>query len=221
MVVNGQIFCPVCGKKFPDKSSLALHAATHNIERSTTCKSCGAVFGTKGELTVHIVKYQGTCDPTKSGSVKCATCGEQCPSLVALKIHRRQNHPSPDEAIPPTEAADSHLPPSISQQNHKRGFQCDYCGKNFNCRSNLRDHLVVHTGEKPYPCDICGKTFSFVHNMKTHRLTHNQGRQELCPYCSKSYKSKISLYYHMKKGNCRGLSTTEVGLFNCVLLYFL
>ncbi|KAK7069434.1 hypothetical protein SK128_024538 [Halocaridina rubra] len=46
--------------------------------------------------------------------------------------------------------------------------------------------------------------------MKTHRLTHNEGRNEVCPYCDKAYKSKISLYYHMKKGNCRGLSTKEV-----------
>ncbi|XP_050697924.1 uncharacterized protein LOC126986129 isoform X2 [Eriocheir sinensis] len=190
------ISCGVCGQTFPDRPSLKAHTVTHggSTERSNKCESCSVEFASKSELTRHIVKYQGTCNPNKSEGVRCATCGEDLPTLEALKVHRRTAHPTPE----------------VTPGSGKKGFECDYCGKTFNCRSNLRDHLVVHTGEKPYPCDICGKSFSFIHNMKTHRLTHNEGRNEVCPYCDKAYKSKISLYYHMKKGNCKGLSTKEV-----------
>ncbi|XP_066983660.1 uncharacterized protein [Macrobrachium rosenbergii] len=189
--------CHLCGQGFSDRPSLKAHIVTHggSAERSNKCETCNIEFVSKSELTRHIVKYQGTCNPNKSAEgVRCATCGEDLANLEALKEHRRTAHPTPD----------------LSAGSGKKGFECDYCGKTFNCRSNLRDHLVVHTGEKPYPCDICGKSFSFIHNMKTHRLTHNEGRNEVCPYCDKAYKSKISLYYHMKKGNCRGLSTKEV-----------
>ncbi|XP_071523711.1 uncharacterized protein [Panulirus ornatus] len=188
--------CNMCSQGFTDRASLKAHALTHggSTERSNKCESCACEFPSKSELTRHIVKYQGTCNPNKSEGVRCATCGEDLPNLEALKDHRRTAHPTPE----------------VTPGSGKKGFECDYCGKTFNCRSNLRDHLVVHTGEKPYPCDICGKSFSFIHNMKTHRLTHNEGRNEVCPYCDKAYKSKISLYYHMKKGNCRGLSTKEV-----------
>nr|XP_045598617.1 zinc finger protein 852-like isoform X2 [Procambarus clarkii]XP_045598618.1 zinc finger protein 852-like isoform X2 [Procambarus clarkii] len=188
--------CNVCSQGFSDRAALKTHALSHGgtTERASKCESCACEFPSKSELTRHIVKYQGTCNPNKSEGVKCATCGEDLPTLEALKEHRRTAHPTPE----------------MTPGSGKKGFECDYCGKTFNCRSNLRDHLVVHTGEKPYPCDICGKSFSFIHNMKTHRLTHNEGRNEVCPYCDKAYKSKISLYYHMKKGNCRGLSTKEV-----------
>ncbi|XP_069938610.1 uncharacterized protein [Cherax quadricarinatus] len=188
--------CNVCSQGFSDRAALKSHALSHGsaMERASKCESCACEFPSKSELTRHIVKYQGTCNPNKSEGVKCATCGEDLPTLEALKEHRRTAHPTPE----------------VTAGSGKKGFECDYCGKTFNCRSNLRDHLVVHTGEKPYPCDICGKSFSFIHNMKTHRLTHNEGRKEVCPYCDKAYKSKISLYYHMKKGNCRGLSTKEV-----------
>ncbi|XP_064101733.1 gastrula zinc finger protein xFG20-1-like [Macrobrachium nipponense] len=189
--------CHLCGQGFSDRPSLKAHIVTHggSAERSNKCETCNVEFVSKSELTRHIVKYQGTCNPNKSAEgVRCATCGEDLANLEALKEHRRTAHPTPD----------------LNAGSGKKGFECDYCGKTFNCRSNLRDHLVVHTGEKPYPCDICGKSFSFIHNMKTHRLTHNEGRNEVCPYCDKAYKSKISLYYHMKKGNCRGLSTKEV-----------
>ncbi|CAL4065787.1 unnamed protein product, partial [Meganyctiphanes norvegica] len=188
--------CQVCGQGFPEPTALKQHILTHSTgpEKAPRCESCGTEFPSKNELTRHIVKYQGTCNPNKTESVRCVTCNMELANLEALKEHRKTQHPSSE----------------VSNGNIKKGFECDYCGKNFNCRSNLRDHLVVHTGEKPYPCDICGKSFSFIHNMKTHRLTHNEGRTELCPYCDKSYKSKISLYYHMKKGNCRGLSNTQV-----------
>ncbi|MPC17787.1 Zinc finger protein 333 [Portunus trituberculatus] len=102
-------------------------------------------------------------------------------------------------------------------------FECQVCGLDFTMVQELKRHMMTHSGGSVFSCSVCGQTFpdrptlkahtvthGFIHNMKTHRLTHNEGRNEVCPYCDKAYKSKISLYYHMKKGNCKGLSTKEV-----------
>ncbi|KAK7926279.1 hypothetical protein WMY93_008589 [Mugilogobius chulae] len=40
------------------------------------------------------------------------------------------------------------------------GFLCTECGRTFNSHSNLRIHLNVHTGARPYSCCDCGKSFS-------------------------------------------------------------
>ncbi|KAB5587155.1 hypothetical protein PHYPO_G00009630 [Pangasianodon hypophthalmus] len=40
------------------------------------------------------------------------------------------------------------------------GFLCPECGRVFNSHSNLRVHLNVHTGARPYTCSDCGKSFS-------------------------------------------------------------
>lgn len=65
-----------------------------------------------------------------SESLRCATCGDEMPTLEALKEHRRIAHPPSPTGDP-------------ARAGMKKGFQCDYCGKNFSCRSNLRDHLVM------------------------------------------------------------------------------
>ena len=36
-------------------------------------------------------------------------------------------------------------------------FICEICQKNFLFRSKLKEHLMIHTGEKPYVCGICDK----------------------------------------------------------------
>ncbi|ROT76944.1 hypothetical protein C7M84_004432 [Penaeus vannamei] len=120
--------CNMCGQGFPDRPSLKTHTLSHGLstERSNKCESCAMEFPSKSELTRHIVKYQGTCNPNKNESVRCATCGEDLPTLEALKDHRRTAHPTPE----------------VAPGSGKKGFECDYCGKTFNCRSNLRDHLV-------------------------------------------------------------------------------
>ena len=33
---------------------------------------------------------------------------------------------------------------------------CNICGKSFVKKTNLKHHLMLHRGEKPWKCHICG-----------------------------------------------------------------
>uniref|UniRef100_A0A1I8FLC8 C2H2-type domain-containing protein n=1 Tax=Macrostomum lignano TaxID=282301 RepID=A0A1I8FLC8_9PLAT len=39
-------------------------------------------------------------------------------------------------------------------------YPCEYCGKRFHQKSDMKKHTYIHTGEKPYRCSECGKAFS-------------------------------------------------------------
>uniref|UniRef100_A0A3P8WNG3 Zinc finger protein 708-like n=1 Tax=Cynoglossus semilaevis TaxID=244447 RepID=A0A3P8WNG3_CYNSE len=84
---------------------------------------------------------------------------------------------------------------------------CDFCGKEFKCRSQLHLHLQTHTGERPHLCDICGRKFARPHQLKRHKiLIHSNqviGEENLasdssytCSVCGKRLKSEAHLMAH-------------------------
>ncbi|KAI8481707.1 negative regulation of dendritic cell differentiation [Branchiostoma belcheri] len=53
-------------------------------------------------------------------------------------------------------------------RRHEQRFECHVCYMKFTRSETLRDHMNIHTGEKPYSCKFCHKKFRHQRNLRTH-----------------------------------------------------
>lgn len=49
-------------------------------------------------------------------------------------------------------------------------LECTYCGKQFPFASKLREHIRMHTGERPYSCPLCPYEAARSHHLRRHLL---------------------------------------------------
>ena len=84
-----------------------------------------------------------------------------------------------------------------------QNFHCNYCPKSFGQLGNLRDHIYIHTGERPRICDVCNRTFIQLSHLNRHKVSHvSEERPYICGGCKKEYVSPQDVRDHLKT-KCR------------------
>uniref|UniRef100_A0A336LW72 CSON006329 protein n=1 Tax=Culicoides sonorensis TaxID=179676 RepID=A0A336LW72_CULSO len=87
-------------------------------------------------------------------------------------------------------------------KRNKPTFICEYCGKSYVRKDNLKLHIISHqeTSQEPqniHICPICNSKFYYKSTYQNHLTTvHSNNRSFKCDLCDKSYKRQDSLNQH-------------------------
>ncbi|XP_022655702.1 zinc finger and BTB domain-containing protein 17-like isoform X2 [Varroa destructor] len=149
---------------------------------STKCILCMALFKTTGELKAHmeIVHAKGRRQAkTRVTPVEETDSRKKAPTpLVREGAEAKPRRRKPRQA---------------GNLGH---HECHFCHKRFQQMGHLRNHVRLHTGERPFVCDMCGKEFSQSGHLVSHINSHTNTRPYECQYCQKRFTQSGHLRNH-------------------------
>lgn len=189
--------CDICGFKCPSRRRLKEHLdRKHGSEYKYDCEYCGKKFKVKSDMRLH-VRFKH-----KESPIICDVCGKTCSNSNSLYVHQKWAHFKPKyeceickRRMVTQENLDQHI---LLQHERRESFVCEECGKSFSENHRLKQHMMTHTGDRPYDCHICGKAFARRTAYRQHLLIHTGKRPYICDICGKAFTQKPGLICHRK-----------------------
>lgn len=134
--------CQLCDKSFSQPAGLAVH------QREVHDKGLKDYPCRKCEkiLKSYIERYNHEWLHDNPNGKGCDICGHICKSRAYFHHHKRSVHGT--------------------------GHICTVCGYQTTTIQFLKQHMVKHTGDKPYKCN-CGQVFAWKRTMDDHIKKHH------------------------------------------------
>lgn len=168
---TGSIPCDACDKVFRSNNAKNEHYAyIHMKVKRHRCTQCPETFRNYFQRTKHISLIHGM----KLKEFKCDLCPKVFTVSGKLRVHVRYAH-----------------------LKEKR-YACDVCEWKFYATSELKQHMVTHSGERKYQCNVCKKSYARKYTLCEHMRIHDNDRRFVCTVCGKTYAQSCSLKHHSK-----------------------
>ena len=86
---------------------------------------------------------------------------------------------------------------STSLTHSGKLYSCNLCERSFDKISNMKQHVLLHTGEKPFSCEQCGKEFRRKYHLNKHKLLHTGEKPHRCELCGAAFRRVHHLSQHV------------------------
>ena len=86
----------------------------------------------------------------------------------------------------------------------KKKHPCEICGKSYLGADGLKQHKLIHLGEKNWVCDICPKRFLTIHKLNEHKMSHSEKKRFQCEICGFETNKKFNLQKHINNRHFDG-----------------
>ncbi|XP_049310200.1 uncharacterized protein LOC105229814 [Bactrocera dorsalis] len=179
--------CKVCGEAVLGKDNIMKHAAEkHEGKGAYQCQFCNKFFLRLNYLEMHRT-YGCAANPNRARPL-CDFCGRKFCQPQKLKAHIKRMHSGSRAALQ-----------RHSKEVHSRNstvVSCPRCQKLFQNRSNLKIHMLTHSGVRPFKCSEpeCNAAFTTKQCLQFHYKKVHNYTQEQMPRIERSVAYTFDAY---------------------------
>ncbi|KAM6037362.1 zinc finger protein 131-like isoform 2-T2 [Chlamydotis macqueenii] len=159
--------CDICNKRYLRESALKQHLTCYHLDEGGAskkqrpgkkihiCQYCDKQFDHFGHFKEHLRKHTG------EKPFECPNCHERFARNSTLKCHLTACQSG-----------------AGAKKGRKKLYECQVCNSVFNSWDQFKDHLVIHTGDKPNHCTLCDLWFMQGSELRRHlKDIHNISEQ--------------------------------------------
>ena len=109
------------------------------------------------------------------------------PSSVVVQTTMDQIYSKPALMSTKKKSKASYTQKTEDKKHGRIKHVCKVCDRECGTPSKLKDHIRVHSGERPYMCKICDKLFSRKFHLTRHIRIHTGDTPYQCKVCDKCF----------------------------------